>query len=90
MLNYTQIFKGTAFSSKSSSEVQILKDYLFFINAEGIIEKTVAPIMSTIKISLLHTKAKKIFIPWRKVNTSYQALSICMYMHHSGHRLVLH
>jgi len=43
MSNYTQIFKGTAFSSKSSSEVQILKDYLFFINEEGMIEKTVAP-----------------------------------------------
>ncbi|MFJ7696698.1 guanine deaminase [Lysinibacillus fusiformis] len=43
MTEYTQIFKGTAFTSKSATEVQILKDYLFFINAEGMIEKTVAP-----------------------------------------------
>lgn len=64
MSNYTQIFKGTAFSSKSSSEVQILKDYLFFINAEGMIEKKLSlQIMSTIKISLLHIKVKKISIP---------------------------
>ncbi|KPN95148.1 guanine deaminase [Lysinibacillus sp. ZYM-1] len=43
MTEYTQIFKGTAFTSKSATEVQILKDYLFFINANGMIEKTVAP-----------------------------------------------
>lgn len=43
MFKYTQIFKGTAFSSKSSKEVQILQDYLFCINADGIIEKTIAP-----------------------------------------------
>lgn len=43
MSEYTQIFKGTAFSSKSSKEVQILKDYLFCINADGMIEKTIAP-----------------------------------------------
>ena len=43
MTEYTQIFRGTAFSSKSSKEVQILKNYLFCINADGIIEKTVAP-----------------------------------------------
>ena len=43
MTEYTQIFQGTAFTSKSSKEVQILKDYLFCINADGMIEKTVAP-----------------------------------------------
>ncbi|WP_336634211.1 guanine deaminase [Lysinibacillus fusiformis] len=43
MAEYTQIFKGTAFTSKSATEVQILKDYLFFINADGMIEKTVSP-----------------------------------------------
>ena len=43
MTEYTQIFRGTAFSSKSSKEVHILKDYLFCINADGMIEKAVAP-----------------------------------------------
>lgn len=43
MTEYTQIFKGTAFTSKSPTEIQLLKDYLFFINAEGMIEKIVAP-----------------------------------------------
>ncbi len=43
MAEYTQIFKGTAFTSKSATEVQILKNYLFFINADGMIEKTVSP-----------------------------------------------
>ncbi|MGG3891296.1 guanine deaminase [Metabacillus fastidiosus] len=43
MKKYTKVFQGTAFSSKSPKEVEILKDYLFCINEEGIIEKTVAP-----------------------------------------------
>ncbi|MGE7919583.1 guanine deaminase [Viridibacillus sp. NPDC093762] len=43
MTKYTQIFKGTAFSSTSPKEIQILKDYLFFINTDGMIEKVVAP-----------------------------------------------
>lgn len=43
MKKYTKIFQGTAFSSKSSKEVQILKEYLFCINDNGIIEKAVAP-----------------------------------------------
>jgi len=43
VVEYTQIFKGTAFTSKSSKEVQVLKDYLFCINTDGMIEKAVAP-----------------------------------------------
>lgn len=43
MKKYTQIFQGTAFSSMSSKEVQILKEHLFCINANGMIEKVVAP-----------------------------------------------
>ncbi|WP_019640717.1 guanine deaminase [Paenibacillus fonticola] len=43
MDNYMKIFQGTAFSSKSPKEIQILKDYLFCINAEGIIAKIAAP-----------------------------------------------
>lgn len=44
MDQYMQLFQGTAFSSQSSKEIQILKDYLFAINAEGMIEKVVAPV----------------------------------------------
>lgn len=43
MTKYTQVFQGTAFSSKSPKEVQILKDYLFFINTHGMIEQAIAP-----------------------------------------------
>ncbi|MFC7677634.1 guanine deaminase [Paenibacillus sp. GCM10028914] len=43
MNNYMQLFQGTAFSSKSPKELQILKDHLFCINADGMIEKIVAP-----------------------------------------------
>ncbi|MCM3042274.1 guanine deaminase [Paenibacillus motobuensis] len=43
MDQYMQLFQGTAFSSQSSKEIQILKDYLFAINAEGVIEKVIAP-----------------------------------------------
>ncbi|QCJ44271.1 guanine deaminase [Bacillus sp. S3] len=42
-MKHTHIFQGTAFSSESPKEVQILKDHLFFINADGMIEKIVAP-----------------------------------------------
>ncbi len=37
------LFQGTAFSSKSPKEIQILEDYLFCINTDGMIEKIVAP-----------------------------------------------
>ncbi|OPA80996.1 guanine deaminase [Paenibacillus selenitireducens] len=43
MKKYSQIFQGTAFSAKSPKEIQILKDYLFFINTNGMIEQIVAP-----------------------------------------------
>lgn len=43
MEQYMQLFQGTAFSSTSAKEVQILKDYLFAINAEGVIKKVIAP-----------------------------------------------
>lgn len=43
MNKYMQVFLGTAFSSKSPKEIQILKDHLFCINADGMIEKVVAP-----------------------------------------------
>ena len=43
MLQFAHVFQGTAFSSKSFSEVDILKDYLYCINDEGIIEKLIAP-----------------------------------------------
>lgn len=43
MTKYTQVFLGTAFSSKTPKDLQILKDYLFCVNADGMIEQTVAP-----------------------------------------------
>jgi guanine deaminase len=43
MTKYSQIFLGTAFSAKSPKEVSILKDHLFCINANGMIEQIVAP-----------------------------------------------
>jgi len=43
MTKYTRIFQGTAFTSKSPKEVQILKDYLFCVNTNGMIEQAVAP-----------------------------------------------
>ncbi|WP_313894831.1 guanine deaminase [Psychrobacillus sp.] len=43
MIKYTQIFQGTAFTSTSPKEVEVLTNYLFCINADGIIEKIVAP-----------------------------------------------
>ncbi|MFJ5772504.1 guanine deaminase [Psychrobacillus sp. NPDC093180] len=43
MNKYAQVFQGTAFTSKSPKEVEILKDYLFCINDKGMIERVVAP-----------------------------------------------
>ncbi|GAB6928917.1 guanine deaminase [Paenibacillus sp. JCM 10914] len=43
MSKYMQLFQGTSFSSKSPTEIQILRDYLYCINADGMIERIVAP-----------------------------------------------
>ncbi|TQR18677.1 guanine deaminase [Psychrobacillus vulpis] len=43
MTKYARIFQGTAFTSKTQKEVEILHNYLFCINASGIIEKIVSP-----------------------------------------------
>ncbi|MGN7166083.1 guanine deaminase [Paenibacillus cellulositrophicus] len=43
MSKYKLLFQGTAFSSKSSKEIEILKDHLFCIHDDGKIEKIVAP-----------------------------------------------
>ncbi|WMT41805.1 guanine deaminase [Paenibacillus sp. D2_2] len=43
MDKYMQLFQGTAFSSQSPKEIQILKDYLFAINEEGMIAKVISP-----------------------------------------------
>jgi guanine deaminase len=44
MKNYARVFKGNAFTSKSPTEIHILKDYLFCINENGMIAKVVAPV----------------------------------------------
>ncbi|SMG52893.1 guanine deaminase [Paenibacillus aquistagni] len=43
MENNMHLFQGTAFSSKSPKETQILKDHLFLVNDNGMIEQIVAP-----------------------------------------------
>lgn len=43
MNEFAHVFQGTAFTSKSPKEVQVLKDYLFCINGDGMIEKAVSP-----------------------------------------------
>ncbi|MCM3767660.1 guanine deaminase [Neobacillus niacini] len=43
MKKYARIFQGTAFTSKSPKEVAVLKDHLFCINENGIIESVVGP-----------------------------------------------
>ena len=43
MKEYTRVFQGTAFTSKSSKEVEFLNNHLFCINNNGMIEKVVAP-----------------------------------------------
>lgn len=43
MGNYDKVFKGTAFTSRSVTEIDILKDHLFCIDKEGMIEKVVSP-----------------------------------------------
>ncbi|MEH7331557.1 guanine deaminase [Neobacillus drentensis] len=43
MKPYTRVFQGTAFTSQSPKEIQILKDHLFCINEDGMIEKMIAP-----------------------------------------------
>ncbi|MCM3389493.1 guanine deaminase [Ureibacillus chungkukjangi] len=44
MANYAQVFLGTAFTSKSFSEVTILKDFLYCISGDGIIEQLFSPL----------------------------------------------
>lgn len=43
MNKFAQVFQGTAFTSKSAKDVEILKNHLFCINDSGMIEKVVAP-----------------------------------------------
>lgn len=43
MDKYMQIFQGTSFSSISPKEIQVLRDHLYCINTEGIIERVIAP-----------------------------------------------
>ncbi|TRM10594.1 guanine deaminase [Lentibacillus cibarius] len=43
MMNYSKVFQGTAFTSKSAKEINILKDYLFCLDDRGMIAKIVSP-----------------------------------------------
>lgn len=43
MSEYTSVFHGTAFTSRSPKEVEVLKDHLFCVNEDGMIEKVIGP-----------------------------------------------
>ncbi|MBY0160819.1 guanine deaminase [Cytobacillus firmus] len=43
MSKYMLLFQGTSFSSKSPKEIQVLRDYLYCVNTDGMIERVVAP-----------------------------------------------
>ncbi|WP_421851224.1 guanine deaminase [Marinomonas sp.] len=43
MTNYSLVFKGTAFTSKNSKDILVLKEHLFCINENGMIEKVISP-----------------------------------------------
>ncbi|MFD2328143.1 guanine deaminase [Cohnella sp. GCM10020058] len=42
-MNYAHVFQGTAFTARSPKEIDILKDHLFCVNADGAIARTIAP-----------------------------------------------
>ncbi|EGQ26463.1 guanine deaminase [Sporosarcina newyorkensis 2681] len=44
MNNHSLIFQGTAFSSESPTEINILKDHIFCVNSDGMIEKIISPV----------------------------------------------
>ncbi|SFB25602.1 guanine deaminase [Cohnella sp. OV330] len=43
MKEYARVFQGTAFTARSPKEIDILKDHLFCVDADGIIARTIAP-----------------------------------------------
>jgi guanine deaminase len=43
MIKFAHVFHGTAFTSRSPKEVEVLKDHLFCISEDGFIEKIVGP-----------------------------------------------
>ncbi len=43
MTEFAYVFHGTAFTSRSVKEVEVLKDHLFCVNEDGMIEKVVGP-----------------------------------------------
>ncbi|GGA28624.1 guanine deaminase [Psychrobacillus lasiicapitis] len=61
MNKYAQVFQGTAFTSKSPKEVEILEDYLFCINDKGMIEQVVAPTNNDYSILLNAYEGKENF-----------------------------
>lgn len=43
MKEYARVFQGTAFTARSPKEIDILKDHLFCVDADGVIARTIAP-----------------------------------------------
>ncbi|WP_462410121.1 guanine deaminase [Neobacillus sp. Marseille-QA0830] len=60
-MEYTLIFKGTAFTSQSPSKVDILKDHLFCVNSSGTIEKVVSPECAEYQLLLESYEGKENF-----------------------------
>ncbi|MDI4646959.1 guanine deaminase [Cohnella hashimotonis] len=42
-MTYSRVFQGTAFTARSPKAIDILKDHLFCVNADGVIARTIAP-----------------------------------------------
>ena len=61
MTKYAHVFQGTAFSSKSFSEVTILKDFLYCINQDGIIEQSLSPLDDQYGVILKEYEGKENF-----------------------------
>ncbi|CAI6087089.1 guanine deaminase [Cohnella sp. JJ-181] len=43
MKAFARVFQGTAFTARSPKEIEILKDYLFCLNEQGVIARAIAP-----------------------------------------------
>lgn len=90
MRNYMQIFLGTSFSSLSPKEIQILKDHLFCINSDGMIEMIVAPDHPDYQPLLDAYQGQDNFHLLAEGQYFYPALSTCMSTRHNGLNLELH
>lgn len=90
MTEYMQIFLGTSFSSNSPKEIQILKDHLYCINTDGMIEKIVSPEEPDYQTLLATYQGQDNFHRLAEGQYFCLALSTCMFTPRSGLNLELH